>query len=1307
MFQSKSVYAILFSLVLLLLTGCNQPPAVIPGPDNLPSVLVSEYETVCTVEKDVAQFSSTIKLTALKDGWNSLWLLSPNFSITDYRVVEGEAEFAQLLRNQNGYEILFGKKGRYVLVVDSIIRVKDDKTGKSITVPFMPAVKNMARISIPEKELKVSISPALNYGTKPLGDKTEVFIFGAGGGEVSLMWQSLLPEKGIALVAFAEQKSLWTVSRGSIKVNSTIDYSILQGSMDSFSIELSADLNILDLTGDNIKKWDIKEEEGRKILTVVLSTPATKESKLKITAEKVLDNIPITVNAIKIAPLNVERERGFIAISTRKDIKVEVMAAKDIGQIDVGEMPPDIIAAGGNAALGFRYLRRPFELSLTLSDVDPKVTVDTLTIANISKDSVRLISTLFYTIRDSGVFHFSIKLEDGLRLIDLSGQNINNWQLKGNILSVDLRTKAEGVYVLKLELEKIIKDSQDVQMPSVEVLGVERERGFLGLSASMGVKIEVLSSEGISQINVKDMAPFFEKEETESRKQQEELLKILTPKYPIDVAFRYLKKPFKLAINVADVKPEIQADVETLYSIEEKKMVIDTAVTLHILKAGIFNLKVFLPKDLRIVSVDGASIDDWKRDEEKETLFVTFNSKLEGEYVLRIQTEKQLENVEQGLMLPRVEIFDVKKEKGFLAVESDTSLRVKTNLANLKKLTEVDIKDLPERLKKKSTAIMLAYKYFEHPWEVPLNVEKIKPYITAEAFNFLSFGEGLLSVSSTVKYDILYAGTADFSVQFPKGAKNVDIQGDNIKQKDEQKNAEEGDKWKISLHAPKAGVFQLYITYQRDVPEAKNSVYEKVECEGVKVLDVERETGYLAVAVRSDLEVSMQDENQKIENLTVIDETEIPAEYMTGITVPILLAAKYIQHNYELTFNIIKHDFADVMVAIIEGCMLYSTVSESGEMITDVVCSVRNSKQQQYLTIALPAKAQIWHVFVGAQSETPLKIDEGDKMVCAIPIAKEKRGNLAFEVRLRYSENVGALGKGGSVALKCPQLNISSMRVGWSLSLPEGYEVVADSGTMKRIAYSEFDDMLAKLTPDVTKQQEQMLNQPPVPNEQRQTNDRLNMGNTQAQNDVYVGQKMTINDKTGTATGLRAIYTGTTIKTGNTYLFQTLLALNRPMDVNVKYLKKNAAVILEGFILLILVGVLWFYWMGVKAFRQAYKLVTLAAMFLILLSAQALMERSYYELMSILTWTIGAVTVIFLLMHVRETLMAAGSGTSGFVASFFRRKQVAEEYSAPAETVQTPEVNETPAAPETPAETESAPKAETGEEKKEDGRSSE
>lgn len=1237
------------------------------------NVLVKEMTAEGAVAGGLGTFTMKLTVRSLRPGWQSLRLLPGDVSLTDFRVRVGDDDFVHLRRSAAGVDLLLGKEGTYGIDLGFVARVKEDKAGKSLTLPFAPAVRSMVTFTVPEVGLKVTTDPVSNFGTSEKDGKTEIVVYGGAASQVNVTWQSRGVDLKVGNVVFAEQRALLVFARGVLRVDSTFDFHIVQGAISELKFEIGEGLNLMNVVGEQVRSWNVADENNTRVLKISLLKEMEKSYSLMLQFERNLEGIPITVAAPRVAVLGVEREKGAIAIAARKGIKVEVASAKDIAQVDVQELPQDL-KTSDDMQLGFKYLKRPFEATLAVSEVTPKVTADVFTMARLSKDTLRLSTAINYKIRDAGVFRFAIRLPEGLKLLDLGGRDINTQQVKDNVLTVDLRSKAEGEYRLMLETERPVKDAADVVVPAIEVLDVEREWGYVALSTVPGVKAETRTFEGIRQINVRELAWSLFDSTKAAPPAEGKGGKETAPapdREPVELAFRYLRHPYKLSVGVTDVMPEVTVETRGVYAVTDKNLELNIDLAYDIRKAGVFSLKAWLAPELRIVAVDGPNLDDWKRDEKDGVLTVTLKSKVEGAYTLTIRTEAPVADVTKGLSMPAFAVRDVKKERGHLAISTAPDLRVKTDAKGTTKLTEIDLKDLPATLAPRAASFAIAYKYFESPWTLGLSVEKVKPRVTAETFSFVSIAEQLVTCSTTLRFSILYAGVSQFKVQLPPGVNDPDIEGDAIKHKEKTKSAKEGDGdiWTVTLHSPQTGAYTLYMTFQREVKDKGGAV----AFTGPRVIpiaetfDLERETGFLAFAARPDVEMSAP----SIADLTPIDDKEIPTEYKRGITVPILMAFRYLRHPYSFSASIRQNEFAKVLVAVVEALRLSTTITLEGHTITDVAARVRNTREQ-YLRLELPGDAEIWSLFVAGIQETPFQTQENGKMVTLVPIAKAARGDETFDVRLRFGRKQKALAVVDTIDLTAPPLNLPVLRLGWTVSLPPNYELVADAGNMRRV-YGFTESELVAANPDA-----------PIALNPQGGAPQPGGGDQQSLRNAEVIRQM----KDGrSGAGLSSMVSGARPQDGKSFHFQTLISLDEPGRIKSRCVRTSVGLTSQGVLVLLVLLACLLAW-RVPGVPRSTRVGWLGAAALLLLGVHTLMEQTYQDYMSVIVLTTAA-------------CFAAGLVTAvgGAILAWWRARQddgiriVETVVPAPATPVAPPAGPTSPAAgPTSP----SAPSGETG-----------
>ena len=1137
-----------------------------PLPSQRPPVLylLSDFTANATVSEKIAKFAAEVTVRTLTDGRKAVTILPPDVSLSSYSVKDGETSGLYLLRHAEGYQLLLSRAGTYTLSLEYVTKVnKQAANQRSITVPYAPAVRSVVSVTLPGRSLEVSVDPLVSYDTEAAADTTLVTIYGTSDKPVNLSWVEKPEERELPPLLFAEQEAILRVSRDSLRIDSDIHFSIIQGQVKQLEVTVPEDCTLLNLEGDQIVSWDAEGEGEDRVIRIDLLTNLKGSCDVKLSAEKVLADASFTVPGI--AARGVERERGHIGIIAAKGLKVESENVVGISQVDVKETPVSFQKAANEINLAYRYLKRPFDITAKVGDVEPKVAADILTAVKVSPESLRLSSHIRFDIKDAGVFRLRLSLGEGLELRDMEGANINTQSVEANVVTVDLRSKAEGEYELDLDAEYAMtapaddEVGQSISIPTIEVLDVTRQRGSVALSAVPGIKIEPEASEGASQVNIDDLP---------KELQTDGHFDLRLRRSRVDLAYRYIAFPYKIDIVATKIKPEVSAEFRSFASIEEKELNVTTEVDYDIKKEGIFALRLHFPQDLQILNVEGENIDNWKIERESQVLIVGLTTKTEGSYHLTLTSEQRIPDLYSGLDVPSISGIDLKKETGYVAIRTEASVKLRSDDARRENLTDIDVKDLPPSLKSKAADMALAFKYFQAPWKLHLDVEKIDPHVSCETFNFLGIGDAIIEVSATLKYTILYAGVSEFKLKLPEGVGNVDINGDDIKHKGED---EESGIWTVTLQSKKTGEYRLYVRFQKEMKDASGELsYTGCRAEGAQ-----RETGYIAVATRSDVEIQY---SEKTEGLTPIDESEIPEEYKEGIAIPILLSFKYFKPDYSLAVDVTKHDAVEVQVAYVEACRLDTTLIEEGFEITDAAFRLRNTRLD-YLRLILPPSAnaeegaedtyttKVWHAFVENERVLPLKDKEGRTL---IPIAGRGKGSQGLVVHIRYERKGKALGGQGALALRCPEVEMPIMRLGWRICLPEDYRLIRHAGNLEPV--TALESQLSQLQPGMSSAaagsgkspRQRAIETEGQPNAQCLSN-RLAQDNIRR----FAGQG---GFTPGTAT------VGNRPETANVHMFQTLIAIKQVGEVRSQYVKREWDTVAQGLLAVVLAVAFLAFW---------------------------------------------------------------------------------------------------------------------------------
>jgi hypothetical protein len=167
----------------------------------------------------------------------------------------------------------------------------------------------------------------------------------------------------------------------------------------------------------------------------------------------------------------------------------------------------------------------------------------------------------------------------------------------------------------------------------------------------------------------------------------------------------------------------VQAQVNTLISIGEGIMKGVTTVTYDILHGSVSSFTITVPTGIEIIDVSGDAVREWKvtPDEKRSTIHITAGFAASGKTSVVLLFEKNMGGTTADVEVPEIEVKDVIRETGYVAVTSSTKVGVQEKES--KNLAGLDTTELPPELVSASeNPILFSYKYLKHPWELALSV---------------------------------------------------------------------------------------------------------------------------------------------------------------------------------------------------------------------------------------------------------------------------------------------------------------------------------------------------------------------------------------------------------------------------------------------------------------------------------------------------------------------------------------------------------------------------------------------------------
>ena len=626
--------------------------------------------------------------------------------------------------------------------------------------------------------------------------------------------------------------------------------------------------------------------------------------------------------------------------------------------------------------------------------------------------SVAKYTTQFrYEVVQGSLTNLTVALPAAQAIIRLQGEQIRDWRVKTEngrqTLTIDFIKPVEKNYLLTLFSEQTIEGASAGIAPP-QPLETERENGTLAVTAE-DVLVETDTATGLRQMNAAAGAV---------------------------AAWQFFgRQNLALTLKLRKIDPVVNLADRVGVRLEESRLLVAHSLALNIEKAGIYSLEFTPQTNFVVASVTGEGIEDWKAAGGKLT--VNFARRLLGRRQIDVQLEQSLKAFPESITVAALRASGAAKETSQIGATGAAGIQIKTGALT-------GAREIPVPAAALRAGESLAYTAEQPDWSLKLGVEKLPARVTAEVFNLVTIGDGLLGGSATVRYGILNQGMQEFTVRLPQAWKNVEFTGPNIRRKEAAPagtNTLTTD-WTISLQDKALGGYTLVITYDAQFDPHKATL----PIGGAHVLAVDREAGAVAVTSAANLELKPV----KAESLRRVDEAELSANDRALISRPVLLAYQYEGGKYDLAVAVTRFTELPVLAAVADRTQLTTVLTEQGQMLTQASFMLKNN-DKQFQRFTLPPGAVFWSAYVNNQ---PAKVEkEADHYL--VPLPRGANRNETIAVDLVYAQNTSPLARLGlagfwpaRIALTAPTNDVPNTYNEWELYVPANQRLVAFDGNM-------------------------------------------------------------------------------------------------------------------------------------------------------------------------------------------------------------------------------------------------------------------
>lgn len=775
-------------------------------------------------DEQVLAIDATLKVESFKEkGWATVPLIQGGLNIA-----EAETGEATLHLGPKGYELILPKKGPYEIKLKLYAKVQRNSGQRSAVLNLPKAGVSKFEATLPEQGWHFDIRPGAAYSTEktPDGGTKLAFFFGETE-RFDVSWQKQGEETTLTPLLFVESDLTASLIPGALQTEATLHYRILRSGVDQFSVDVPAGHEVLAVSGENIKDWNVAAQGAAQRLTVTLHAPAKNAYVIGLNLEKAVDTLPAEIEAPRVAAVDVVRQRGSVTLRHSGELEIEAVTSEGLTQQSLGVSPVQVPAANagmpappspdGSATTifgRFRHLSMPFSMTFSAKRAEPVVEVESWTRFTVDPDASRFLTRLDYDVKRVGIFESKVVIPAGFENVEATGPLVEDFSEETTdgkrTLTVKFRNRAEGRFSVNLNGRLVRATPEEVAtVPVFNPLDTQRHEGKVGLEIHTSLDPNTQDAGDLRQQDVSLLqgAP------VAANAQGAPGTSAIPGSGPLQIGFRYRGEAKPATIGFKLKEPQVNAEVFTLVEVREQLVRYRWTIAYNVLYAGVdtfvFRLPSSIAGDLR---VDGAIVKEIKKDYAPPTpaapagegqVFwaVVLRDKRMGAYELTLSYDRPLSEAEVSgatppapapadaadagkandaptgrhfkIALPEIALSDVFRETGQIAVVKDDNLEILEAKATA--LEAIDPKELGGGLAREG--VFLAYKYRLHPLALDLDVSRNEflpvPQAVVTYASLTSVVSSDRAIVSEVVYWVKNNAKQFFSVSLPEGGKMV------------------------------------------------------------------------------------------------------------------------------------------------------------------------------------------------------------------------------------------------------------------------------------------------------------------------------------------------------------------------------------------------------------------------------------------------------------------------------------------------------------------------------------------------------
>jgi hypothetical protein len=578
-------------------------------------VVAAEYDAV--IRDNRATISGVLDLDVLADGLQAIPL---DFQGVGLRSARLDDRPAPLARDDSGQIVLLATgPGRVRVTLEMVTRLETSAAEQSLSFRVPAAPASRWRVTVPGNVEIKSGAHVVSRQVDADGDVTrfELLISDDSAPLVMTLNNRLLRRQRVIVARSVVVDEITTAAE---RLHATVALSVRHGAADRFRFALPEGFEPTEVLCEMMARWEIRDDQGRRQLEVVLREPATDTVVLQLSATRTPAKLT-DWTLPHLQPLDVDGQVALVGVVVQQELQARRMTPQGLIPVD-----HDVLAAA---------------LPDTFLQVDPS-TPQVRTVAAfyapssdyslqadfiLSAPRLQATTHLLLTMNDTQhqVHGGMIVAPEVERLFEVRFQSPPGWHIRqvtdtdGRLLPIQRAAIAAGGQTIRVRLEPGVAPGEEravlfqaqyvppgwlgnwqervIEFPRFIIQGADRDVGAIAVRAEGDLNVRPDQLEQLVPLGEREQARYG-------------LGNIVS-----DLAYRYEHQPYRATLVVDRVLPTITARSYSFLQLAPSGMTVHYELLVDIRQAHARRLSFVLPSEtpssLTIQALEGAEVKEY------------------------------------------------------------------------------------------------------------------------------------------------------------------------------------------------------------------------------------------------------------------------------------------------------------------------------------------------------------------------------------------------------------------------------------------------------------------------------------------------------------------------------------------------------------------------------------------------------------------------------------------------------------------------------------------------------------------------